>query len=109
MAITKKTTTKKTTAKPATKKTTAKPAAKKTTATKTTATKTTTAKSSSTETSMDMARKAELRAFSSSFMNNYSLTDDYEAFMDKESDFTKQVHDGFLGMSLRAWWEELKK
>lgn len=63
----------------------------------------------STGISMDMARKAELQAFSSSFMNNYSLTDNCEAFVDKESDFTKQVHDGFLGMSLRAWWEELKK
>lgn len=46
MAVTKKTTTKKTTAKPAAKKTTAKPAAKKATATKTTATKNTPAKSS---------------------------------------------------------------
>lgn len=62
-----------------------------------------------TGTSMDMARKAELHAFSNSFMNNYSLTDNCKAFTDKESDFTKQVHDGFLGMSLRAWWEELKK
>lgn len=63
----------------------------------------------STGTPMDMARKAELQAFSNSFMNNYSLTYNCEAFMDKESDFTKQVHDGFLGMSLRAWWEALKK
>ena len=59
MAVTKKTTTKKTTAKPAAKKTTAKPAAKKTTATKTTATKTTTAKSSSTEITVSGNKKIE--------------------------------------------------